>query len=90
MTSGGARMSPSVVSHLPVAVHTAYSSAVVDALQTVFWWAVPITAVAFAVAWFVKEIPLRGGDTPPATPNASPAKVEIVKQRQPVEALVSE
>jgi EmrB/QacA subfamily drug resistance transporter len=80
LTSGGAHTSPAVLAQLPAGIHSAYTTAVVDALQMVFWWAVPIAAVAFIVAWFVREDPLRGGDTPAE-------KAVVVEQRQVVEAL---
>ncbi|WP_163508889.1 MDR family MFS transporter [Fodinicola acaciae] len=81
LTGGGARLSPALLDKLPDAIHHAYSAAIVDGVQTLFWWAVPITAIAFVVAWFIKEVPLRGGDAPKA-----PA---IVKQREPADALVA-
>ncbi|MEO3744328.1 MDR family MFS transporter [Plantactinospora sp. B5E13] len=41
-----------------------------DAIGSVFWWAVPFALVVAVLAWFVKEIPLRGANdaAPAATP----------------------
>jgi MFS family permease len=78
LTAGGARTSPAVLEKLPDFIHSAYMTAVVDALQMVFWWAVPIAAIAFIVAWFVREVPLRGGDAP------APA---VAEQREVVEVM---
>ncbi|MEE6257130.1 MDR family MFS transporter [Plantactinospora sonchi] len=40
-----------------------------DAIGAVFWWAVPFALVVAVLAWFIKEIPLRGSnDAPAATP----------------------
>jgi hypothetical protein len=43
-------------------------SAISHAVQSVFVWAVPSAVVVFALAWFVKEVPLRGRAPAPEQP----------------------
>jgi EmrB/QacA subfamily drug resistance transporter len=56
-TAAGA--SPSVLAKLPSRVHAGYAHAFAASLQTVFLVAIPIAFVAFALTFFLKEIPLR-------------------------------
>ena len=63
---------------LPPAVHAGYEQAFAASLHTVFLVAVPITAVAFALTWLLKEVPLRQTSTAPnpaqtLAPTAAPA-----------------
>lgn len=50
------------VASLPRAQQLAYKTAFADALTGVFTYAVPIMAVAFALTWLLREVPLRGRD----------------------------
>jgi EmrB/QacA subfamily drug resistance transporter len=50
---------PAVLAKLPVSVHEGYIHAFASSLHTVFLIAVPIAAVAFALTWLLKEVPLR-------------------------------
>ena len=56
-SSAGA--SPATLAKLPAAVHSGYIHAFSASLHTVFLIAVPIAAVAFALTWLLKEVPLR-------------------------------
>jgi hypothetical protein len=38
--------------------------AITYAIHGVFLWAIPASALAFVLAWFIKEVPLRGRATP--------------------------
>ncbi|NHC45819.1 MDR family MFS transporter [Motilibacter aurantiacus] len=67
--------SPDVIKALPPQVHGPVVEAFVDSLQTVFLCAVPVAVLAFVLALFLREIPLRGqggakdgeqSDAPPA------------------------
>ena len=40
--------------------------AIAYAIHGVFLWAIPASALAFALAWFIKEVPLRGRTVPGA------------------------
>jgi len=51
--------SPAALAHLPPAVHLGYITGYAHALQTVFLVATPFAAVAFVLAWTIKDIPLR-------------------------------
>jgi DNA-binding MarR family transcriptional regulator len=57
--SVSAGASPATLAKLPPAVHAGYVHAFAASLHTVFLVAVPITAVAFALTWLLKEVPLR-------------------------------
>ena len=58
-TSGG-QFNPATVRALPAAVRGDVFYAIAHAVQGVFLWAVPACALAFAVSWFIREVPLRG------------------------------
>ncbi|BCJ32607.1 MFS transporter [Actinocatenispora thailandica] len=60
LLSGGARMSPDALNQLPAAVHQAYLAAVGNGVGVVFWAALPIAALVFALAWLIRQVPLRG------------------------------
>jgi EmrB/QacA subfamily drug resistance transporter len=60
LNSGGGQLNPVVVAHLPALVQHAVFAAIAEAIQTVFFFAAPAAAVVFILAWFVKEVPLRG------------------------------
>jgi EmrB/QacA subfamily drug resistance transporter len=51
--------SPAVLAHLPPEVHLGYITGYAHALQTVFLVATPFAAVAFLLAWTIKDVPLR-------------------------------
>jgi EmrB/QacA subfamily drug resistance transporter len=55
--------SPATLATLPPAVHEGYIHAYAASLDTVFLIAVPIAAVAFALTWLLKEVPLRKTST---------------------------
>jgi len=57
---------PTAIRALPRDVASGVTSSVEVALQDVFFWAVPIMVLSFALSWRLKEIPLREtvGDIP--------------------------
>jgi MFS family permease len=67
----GGQLSPQKVMQLPVVIRDAVFYGISHGIETVFVWAAPGAAVVFALAWLIKEIPLRGGSTP--APAAAPA-----------------
>ena len=71
-TSGG-QLNPATVKALPAAVQHDVFYAIAHAVQGVFLWAVPACALAFALTWFLKEVPLRG-----RAPAEQPAAPELV------------
>ena len=58
-SSGGGHFDPSSLAQLPPAVHDAYVQAFTDSLNVVFLVAAVIGVAAFALTWFIKELPLR-------------------------------
>jgi EmrB/QacA subfamily drug resistance transporter len=74
MTTGGGQFNPATVKALPVALQQDVFYAVAHAIQGVFLWALPATLLAFALTWFIKEVPLRGR----AAPTEEPAAPELV------------
>ena len=56
---GGGHIDPSALAQLPPAVHDAYVQAFTDSLNVVFLVAAAIGVAAFALTWFIKELPLR-------------------------------
>jgi DNA-binding MarR family transcriptional regulator len=51
---------PTALKKLPAGVHAAVVHAYSLALQPVFLIAVPVALLAFALSWFLREVPLRG------------------------------
>jgi hypothetical protein len=55
----------------PLLQHVVFS-AITQAIQEVFFFAAPAAAAVFILAWFIKEVPLRGrepaGQPAPETP----------------------
>ena len=75
--NASAGASPAGLAKLPPAVHAGYIHAFAASLHTVFLVAVPIAAVAFALTWLLKEVPLRQAASAPdpaqvLVPNAVP------------------
>jgi hypothetical protein len=58
---------PSAVANLPAAQHAAVVAAYADTLQNVFASAIPVAVVAFVVALFLKQVPMRGLTRPGAS-----------------------
>lgn len=51
---------PSIIRSLPEPIHGQVVESLVQALQSVFLWSVPVAVVAFVFALMLKEVPLRG------------------------------
>ena len=71
LNAGGGQLDPVTVNHLPAPVRHDVFVAITHALDGVFFWAVPAAVAVFVLAWFIKEIPLRGSVAPP--PKEEPA-----------------
>jgi EmrB/QacA subfamily drug resistance transporter len=69
--------SPAQLDALPAAIHHGYVLAFSESLHAVFLIGAPIALLAFALTWFLKDLPLRdraylaAGDEVPAGPAAS-------------------
>src|SRR4051794_39018459 len=59
--------SPSAVQTLPPLQHDAVVAAYADSLQSVFASAIPVAVIAFIVALFLKQVPMRGLTRPGAS-----------------------
>jgi EmrB/QacA subfamily drug resistance transporter len=68
VNSAGGQFDPATVKHLPAVVQHDVFYAITQAVTGVFWWAAPATAVVFVLAWFIKEVPLRGRSEPQEQP----------------------
>jgi EmrB/QacA subfamily drug resistance transporter len=73
-----AHASPTVVKHLPVAVHAAYTAAYAAALHPVFLTAAAVMLGTFALSWRLREVPLR--ET--AGPSGGGVELGLSSQRQ--------
>ena len=63
-------VNPAAIYRLPPAVRAPIVAAFSHSLQTVFLVAVPFAALAFALSWLIKEIPLRTtAFNPPTAPD---------------------
>lgn len=71
MTGGGAQMDPHKLPSLPAPVKDAYAHAVSSGTHQVFLWGAIVSVIGFVAAWFLKEVPLRGG--PSAKPDEADA-----------------
>ncbi len=60
--AGSLTGSPEKIAALPPEIRDAVREAFVASLDQVFLWAVPVCLVAFALAWFLPERPLRSAD----------------------------
>jgi EmrB/QacA subfamily drug resistance transporter len=60
LNAAGGQLDPTVVNGLPTAIRHDVFLSISHAVEGVFWWAAPCALVVFLIAWFVKEVPLRG------------------------------
>jgi hypothetical protein len=60
ISASGGQLNPATVNSLPALVRHDVFTAIADATQHVFIWALPAAVVIFVLAWFIKEVPLRG------------------------------
>ena len=69
------QIDPATVNALPAPVRHDVFFAITHAVTGVFWWVVPATALVFVLAWFIKEVPLRGRAPAAEQSSASPELV---------------
>ena len=67
----GNELDPTIIDNLHGPIKADAFAAIAHAIEGVFFWAVPATAIIFVLAWFIKEVPLRG--RAPAEDTATPA-----------------
>jgi hypothetical protein len=76
VSAGGGQLDPARVNSLPALVRDDVFAAIAHAVQHVFIWAVPAAVLIFALAWFIKEVPLRG--RAPAAGESASQQTELV------------
>jgi EmrB/QacA subfamily drug resistance transporter len=64
INASGGQLDPATVNSLPAAIRHDVFFAIAHAIQGVFYWAVPAAVLVFVLAWFIKEVPLRGRAAP--------------------------
>jgi MFS family permease len=72
ISASGGQLDPTVIDKLPEAAKHLVFPAIAHAVDTVFWWALPAAALTFVLAWFIKEVPLRGRAGPSEQPAQEP------------------
>jgi EmrB/QacA subfamily drug resistance transporter len=60
VSASGGQLDPATVDRLPAAIKHEVFYAIAHAVQGVFVWALPAAVLIFVLAWFIKEVPLRG------------------------------
>ncbi|MEV6109750.1 MDR family MFS transporter [Streptomyces sp. NPDC051940] len=75
LTGSNAQLTPESLAKLPAGLKDAYFHAVSNGTHQVFLWGAVLAVLAFAAAWLVKEIPLRGAGPEAAKADAVPAAV---------------
>jgi EmrB/QacA subfamily drug resistance transporter len=81
--SGGVHLDPAQAKRLPPAAHEAFLHAFANALHGVFLFGLGFMALAFALSWALREVPLRENNQPPAEQDASSASVAVVADPVP-------
>lgn len=80
----GAGTDPAALRNLPMEQQHAVLGGLADAIGVVFVWAVPFALVVAVLAWFIKEIPLRGALDEAAGPATPEEQAEIALASPPV------
>jgi MFS family permease len=68
LTSGGGQVDPSRLRAMPAQIVGPLLHGIASALSHVFVWAIPFAAVVAALAFLIREDPLRGAAPAPASP----------------------
>ncbi len=72
MASGGTHVTPAVLRHLPGPVQDAFKTGITSGLHGTVIGGAALAFLTFLLAWFIREVPLRG--------SAKPASSEPVKE----------
>jgi EmrB/QacA subfamily drug resistance transporter len=78
ISASGGQLDPATVNKLPAPVRHDVFFAIAHAVQSVFVWALPAAVLIFALALFIKEVPLRGRVAPPEAGETSSQQPELV------------
>jgi EmrB/QacA subfamily drug resistance transporter len=84
-----AQANPAVLKRLPAVIRDGVLHAYSLALHPVFLWAIPVAGIAFALSWFLREVPLRAtssvgigeglGATPPGRSSVDEVERSLVR-----------
>ena len=75
ISASGGQLDPARVNSLPAVIRHDVFFAIAHAVEHVFVWAVPSAVLIFALAWFIKEVPLRGRAPAALAPSQQPELV---------------
>jgi EmrB/QacA subfamily drug resistance transporter len=75
INAAGGQLDPATVDSYPAAIRHDVFIAIAHAVQGVFDWALPSAVLIFLLAWLIKEVPLRGRNTPKAEQPAPHAEM---------------
>jgi EmrB/QacA subfamily drug resistance transporter len=78
ISASGGQLDPATVNSLPAPVRHDVFVAISQAVEHVFIWAVPAAVVIFVLAWFIKEVPLRGRAPAAGAGEAASQQPELV------------
>jgi DNA-binding MarR family transcriptional regulator len=76
---------PGALGALPPETREAIMHAYAASIQTVFLWATPVALLAFVLAWFVRELPLRQTATAADPSEGLPGRCEVRSSRDEIE-----
>jgi EmrB/QacA subfamily drug resistance transporter len=71
LSSGGGRVDPATLKHLPGPVRTGVMDAIAAGISHVFLWAIVFSAAVPLLALLIREVPLRGPDGQAPTPSSA-------------------
>lgn len=75
LDSAGGNFDPASLADLPAQVRDGFLASIANATSAVFWWSVAFALAVPVLAWFIREVPLRGG--PPAEDSSRDQSVAI-------------
>ncbi|HEX6518707.1 MAG TPA: MDR family MFS transporter [Streptosporangiaceae bacterium] len=75
ISASGGQLDPTTVDKLPPVVKHDVFGVIAHAVDSVFIWAAPSAIVIFALAWLIKEVPLRGRTSAPDAKQAPQAEM---------------
>jgi MFS family permease len=78
ISASGGQLDPARVDSLPALIRNDVFAAIAHAVQHVFIWAVPAAVLIFVLAWFIKEVPLRGRAPAAGAGEATSQQPELV------------
>ncbi|MCW2863608.1 MAG: drug resistance transporter, EmrB/QacA subfamily [Actinoallomurus sp.] len=69
IASGGVHVTPSMLQDLPVAVQDAFKAGITSGLHGTMIGGAVLAFLGFVIAWFIREVPLRGGPGTKSSPD---------------------